>query len=139
MRSGVLLKSIFYSLVVIFILLMFYFIIPSPYPIRRRLFVVVMVLSGIFLILGILLIVIARKEKGTLKFFLTLTGIAASVPLIFTLLHNLFYALSITLGELKSLFEVLHVSSFIISIIVAPIMFIIGATGSIVLFNRMGN
>ena len=99
------------------------------------LFPLVAILGFIFLVLGFVLTFIARKEKGRLKLFLMLTGISAIVPFIFSMLHNLFYGLSITFENFKYLFEVLHIACFIVSIIIAPITFIIGIVGSMVLFK----
>ena len=135
MKNKSRLKKIFYSLITVFILLLVCFIIPFPSPIKRTFFPLIAILGLIFLILGIILTLIARKEKGKLKVFLMLTGISAIAPLICSILHNVFYALAIAFENLKFLFEILHVSSFIISIIIAPIIFIIGAIGSIILFN----
>ena len=64
------------------------------------------------------------------------TGISAVAPLVSTILHNLFYALSITFENFKYLFEALHATFFIIAIIIAPIIFIAGVIGSIIFFNK---
>jgi hypothetical protein len=93
-------------------------------------------LGLLFLILGIVLVVIARKEKGKLKIALIVTGISAVSPLVFTILHNLFYALGIYFEKLNILFEVLHGGSFIIALIVAPIAFLIGIIASFVLMKK---
>lgn len=135
MKNRKKLRIIFVSLIVIFILLVIYFLIP-PFADVRALFPLIAVLGLIFLILGIILIFLVRKEKGKLKFFLMLTGISATAPLVFTILHNLFYALTITFTSLEYLFEALHVASFIISLLIAPIAFIVGVIGSIICFKR---
>ena len=136
MKNKSCLKTIFYSLIAIFILLLSCFLIPFPSPIKRAFFPLIAILGFIFLILGIVLAVIARKEKKKLKLFLMLTGISAIAPFIFSILHNLFYALAIAFENLKYLFEALHVTCFIISIIIAPIAFIVGIVGSIILFKN---
>ena len=134
MKNKLRLKIILYSLIIIFILLLAYFLTPFPSSIERTFFLLAAILGFIFLILGIILTFIARKEKGRLKLFLMLTGISAIAPFIFSILHNLFYGLAIAFGNLKYLFEALHITSFIISIIIAPIMFIVGIVGSIIFF-----
>jgi len=136
MKNKLFLKRIFYSLISIFILLLICFLIPFPSAIQRAFFPLVAILGFIFLILGIILIFISRKEKGKLKLFLMSTGISAVAPLVFTILHNLFYALSITFENFKYLFEALHATFFIIAIIIAPIIFIAGIIGSIIFFNK---
>jgi len=136
-------KLVFWSLIVIFILLVSYFIISSELDTFRLIFPILAILGFIFLLLGITLIflTIKQKIKGKLKIFLILTGVSAISPFVFSILHNFFYALAI-IGEnitiIKSIMEFLHVSSFLISIIASPIGFIVGAIGVIVLFTRKG-
>jgi len=134
MKKKPFLKRIFYSLISVFILLLICFSISSA--IERAFFPLIAILGFIFLILGIILIFISRKEKGKLKLFLMSTGISAVAPLVSTILHNLFYALSITFENFKYLFEALHATFFIIAIIIAPIIFIAGVIGSIIFFNK---
>ncbi len=135
------LPTIFWLLVVIFIVIVSYFIIPSSESIKRALFPIIAILGFIFLLLGITLIflTIKRKIKGKLKIFLLLTGIAAICPLVFSILHNLFYALGI-IGKniiiIKYVMEFLHIASFIIALVVSPVGFLVGAIGSIVLFIK---
>ena len=126
------LKIILYALIIILFLLVAYFLTPIPAPIKRTLFPLVALLGFVFLMLGIILIFLARKEKGKLKLFLMLTGISAIVPFIFSILHNLFYGLAITFESFKLIFEILGAGFFIIAIIVAPIMFVVGIVGSFI-------
>jgi len=135
MKNKPALKKIFYSLIITFILLLACFLIPLPSPIKERLFPPMAILGLIFLILGIVLISLVRKEKGKLKLFLRLAGISAIAPLVSSVLHNLFYGLAIAFENLKFLFEALHVTFFVISIIIAPIMFMVGIVGSAILFK----
>jgi len=130
------LKTTFYSLIITFILIIIYFLIPFPSTIQRASFLLLAILGVIFLVLGVMLIFISRKEKGKLRLFLMSTGISAVAPLVSTILHNLFYALSITFENFKYLFEALHATFFIIAMIIAPIVFIAGIIGSIILFNK---
>jgi hypothetical protein len=136
MKNKSFLKKIFYSLIIIFVLLITYFLISFLLDLSRIFFLLLLILGLTFLILGIILIVLAKKEKRKLKLFLMLTGISAISPFVFSILHNLFYGLSIAFENFKYLFEALHVASFIISLIVAPLAFIIGVIGSIILFNK---
>jgi hypothetical protein len=132
MKKIVRLKTTLYSLIIILFLLLAYFLIPFPVPIKRTLFSVVVILGFIFFMLGIILTFMAKKEKGKLKLFLMLTGISAIAPFIFSILHNLFYGLAITFENFELIFEILSASFFIIAIIVAPIMFVVGIVGSLV-------
>jgi len=130
------LKTTFYSLTAIFVLLISFFVVPFPDNIRHMLFPVAGILGLGFLILGIILTCQARKEKGKLKIFLLLTGISALFPLVGTILHNLFYALGIAFEKFNFFFEILHASFFIIALLVAPIVFLVGIVGSIILFKH---
>ncbi len=97
-----------------------------------RIFFPFIVILGLFLfVLGIVLIFRATKEEGKLKTFLLITGISAVSPFIFTLLHNLFYGLAITFTDFGYIFILLHVISFIISLVLAPILFIIGGVSTL--------
>jgi len=130
--------TILHILIAIFILLLAFFIIPNP---KRTLFLFVAVLGLIFLILGITLIVLAVKSKleKKLKIFLILTGASAICPLVFSVLHNLFYALAViteNIQTLNYLLEFLHAAFFIIALLVSPIVFLIGTIGSIILIRK---
>lgn len=132
------LKAVLSALVVIFILLVSYFFVAQD---KQTLFPFVAVLGLIFLLLGIALIVLTIKQKikGKLKIFLMLTGISAICPFVFSILHNLFYALAVITSNiiwLKYLFEFLHAASFIIALLISPIVFLVGVIGSILLFIK---
>ncbi len=136
-------KFVFWLLIAIFILLVSYFAISSELDTFRFLFPILAILGFIFLLLGIILIflTIKQKIKGKLKIFLILTGISAISPFVFSILHNLFYALAIITENIviiRNIMEFLHVSSFLISLIISPIGFLVGAIGAIVLFTRKG-
>jgi hypothetical protein len=83
---------------------------------------------AVFLVLGLALVVLTIKQKvqGKLKIFLLLTGGSAAGFVVFSVLHNLLYAL---LG-----FE--EPVCFLIAVVVCPVTFIIGAVGSIVLMVK---
>ena len=132
-------KSILYSLIGIFILLIIYFAIPFEDLIKQNIFAILAILGLLFLILGIALIILSRKEKGKIKIFLMLTGISAISPVIFSVLHNLFYALAILCENIivvKYIMEVLDITSFLIAMVVSPIGFLIGVIGSIILLRK---
>lgn len=125
-------KAILYALMVILILIVIYFV----SPVSDKLFSLLAVLGLLFLILGAGLVIIGRKENGKLRLFLVMTGLSAVSPLIFSVLHNVFYALAIAFEKLAFIFEPLHAISFIISLIVAPIVFIVGFVGSLILLGK---
>jgi hypothetical protein len=129
-------KTILLSLGIVFVLLLAYFLTPFPMSVKQSVFPFVAVLGLIFLILGVVLAIAAKKEKGKKRTFLMLTGISAAAPFVFSVLHNLFYGLAEMFERLKCVFEPLHAASFIIALIIAPITFVIGVAGSIVLLKR---
>ena len=95
----------------------------------------------IFFLLGILLIYLTLKQKvgGVLKRFLILTGSSATGFFVFVFLHNFFYGLGIIVNQipvLSLMMEVLHAAFFIIAIFVCPLGFVIGITGTIVVFIK---
>lgn len=97
-------------------------------------------IAALFL-LGIALIFFTLKEKikGKLKLFFLLTGSSIVGFFVFVILHNLFYALGIITSHitvLKYLMEILHVTFFIIAVLICPIGFLVGAIGSIVLLIK---
>ena len=123
----------------IFIVLVSYFTtLPVISPVRRALFPFVVILGLIFLILGIALIYLTKKQKikGKQKIFLILTGVSALCPFIFSILHNFFYALAIITSHitlLNYLMEILHIASFFIALLISPIGFLVGVVGTITL------
>lgn len=135
------LKAIFYTLVGIFILIANFFLIPSSVALKRTLFPFVAVLAFIFFVLGAILIFLTLKLKikGKLKVFLILAGVAAVAILPSAILHNLVYALFVYLfgeGFWKGIGLAGEPFFFIIAIIVCPILFLVGAIGSVVLFIK---
>lgn len=128
-------KKNLWALIVIFIILISYFFLQIFWEISRVFFSVLAILSVLFLLLGILLIINAKKQTDKLKISLLLTGFSAMAPLVFSLLHNIFYALAITFENLKLFFEILQVSSFFISVIIAPLTFVAGAIISLILLK----
>ncbi len=142
-RNQKILKIVFSTLIAIFVLLLAYFLFPMSLIIKRLLFPFIVIFSIIFLVLGVVLVYLTLKLKikGVLKKFLILTGISAMSSFIFSLLHNLFYALEIigkNVAVLRYMMEVSHISSFIIALIISPIGFLIGSIGSIILFKKKG-
>ncbi|MBN2096581.1 hypothetical protein JW752_04280 [Candidatus Peregrinibacteria bacterium] len=126
-------------LIAVFLLLIGYFMIPMPPEIRRTLFFAAAVLGIAFFILGIVLIVftVRQKVKGGLKWFLVLTGASSAAVFPSVILHNLVYALFICLfgadfwgsGGDEAFF-------FILALMVCPLVFLVSATGSVILLRR---
>jgi len=133
--------TIVFTQLVIFIVLVSCFILMNIVDLGRDFFLFIAILGLIFLLLGITLIVLTLKQKikGKLKIFLILTGVSAICPLIFSILHNLFYALAVITSHitvLRYLMELLHVVSFFISLIIGPVGFLVGVIGSLVLLAK---
>ncbi len=128
-------KEIVFCLLIIFGIMISSFF--ASVAFESRIFFPIVAASSILLFaFGIILIRIAKQEKGKLKKALLLTSISAISPFVFTLFHNFFYGLNITFKNVSFLFEILGVVSFLIAIFVAPITFIIGAVCSIMHFRR---
>ena len=129
-------KRVLFSLTFILSLLMLYFLIPFPNLIKRFLFPGVTLLGLLFLIFGFWLMFLAGKRRGKIRIFLLITGISATLPLIGSILHNLFYALVVGVPQLKFFFGFLEAVWFLIALLIAPICFLICSAISIVLINH---
>ena len=133
------LKAIFWALVVVFIFILSYFVIPAFRT--REFFSYVSFFGIIFFLLGIALIFLTVREKikGALKKFLILTGASAAGSLVSVFLHNIIYGLFIVLfgadfWERTGLGD--EPFFFILVLIVCPIAFLVGVIASIVLFIK---
>jgi len=131
-------KTIFWLLVFLFIVIVSYFAIPFASGIKRALFIYIAILGSVFFLLGGLLFyyTIKLKIKGKLKLFLIFTGIAPMAVLISVLLHNLIYGLMIYVfgqdfwkGGDEAFF-------FTIALFVCPVVFLVGVIGSIIMFKK---
>jgi hypothetical protein len=136
------LHFVFWSLVIIFVIILSYFIGDFSESLKQTGFIILAILAGLFFILGIALVVLAirSKIKKKLKIFLSLTGLSASSFLVGVILHNFLYALATIVPEnlvlLKGLAEAIHVLFFLIAIIGCPIVFLIGMIGTIILLAK---
>lgn len=128
-------KKTLYSAIAIFVIVAAYFLTPMM-EIKRTLFPLIALLGLAFLILGAMITAIARKEKGKFKILLMVTGISAMLPALASILHNFFYALSIYFQNLKALLNILGTISFVIALMIAPLVFIGGAISTLVLLNK---
>ncbi len=82
-----------------------------------------------------LIIAVTRTWKRT-KLFLILLGASVGGFIVFVVMHNVFYGLTILtshISALSHLMEVFHVAFFIIAVFLCPAAFLMGAVGSIVL------
>jgi len=131
-------RTILLLLILVFLLIITYFIIIMP---RRKVFLFLIILEVLLSLLGITLIVKTIKQvtKKRLRIALLITGSSAISPLVFTILHNFFYALTILSSNiliLKFVFEFLHVTSFLIATIIAPTLFLVSVIISFVLLKK---
>jgi len=134
------LKVIFWALVVVFVLIVGYIMIPI---FSRYIGFYFIIVSGIiFFLLGIALIFLSIREKidRLLKKFLIITGASAIGIPIGVILHNLFYALFIKLFG-TNFWDRIGVGDepffFILSTIICPIAFLVGTIGSMMLYYKI--
>jgi hypothetical protein len=135
------LKQLYWSLIIIFLLIAAFFVIPWPDELRRSLFLVAAVLALIFLIIGAILLYLTIKSKlpKNHKVALILVASPAIAFLASVILHNFLYALAVISKDLPILphiFEFLHATFFLLGLLGAPIIFIIGAIWSGILFYK---
>lgn len=101
-----------------------------------------MIISGVILvILGSVLtgLTLVQKVEGKLKKFLILTGASAAGFFIFSILHNIFYGLEQITSHITVLsysMKAFEVIFFLIAIFACPTGFLIGAIGTIVMFDK---
>ena len=130
----------FWALIVSFLFILGQFFIPAVTELLRGpLFFLLPFV--IFSLLGGLLIFLTRKEKieGKLQKLLILTGASAAGFFILVVLHNFLYALNVITSDiiiLRHLTEILHVTFFLIAILVCPLGFLIGAIGIIIILVK---
>ena len=133
------LRATFYLLVAIFVLAVSIILIPAFRGIVSGAFMIISSATLVIFSSVLIGLTLVQKVEGKLKKFLMLTGASAAGFFIFALLHNIFYALGqitshITiLSYLMKAFEVIF---FLIAIFACPIGFLIGAIGTIVMFNK---
>lgn len=133
------LTTVFWALVGMFIVILCQFFIPAfTELLRGPVFLVPFIIFSLF---GGMLIFSTIKErvKGMLKKFLLLTGASAAGFFVGVFLHNAFYALAVItkhITVLKRLMEVLHIVFFFLAIPICPLGFLVGVTGSIILFIK---
>ncbi len=131
--------NILYALIASFILVLLTILAPSSFPeIEGRMFLVFLLgFGGAFMVLGFILAILARKwvKNKRLKTFLMLAGFSSGSFLILSVLHNVFYGVAEVFEDIviiRYIATVLEVVSFLASIIVVPITFLVGVVGSLV-------
>lgn len=132
-------KKIFWAIVIINLIVVSYIFLPRQFA--WIIFPIAAFLSFVSFGLGIGLIITTLKSgiKGKLKFFIILLGVSSAGFMGFSVLHNLFYALTILSGDffvLMHVMEALHVAFFTLAVIGSPIGFLAGAIGGIVCFRK---
>jgi hypothetical protein len=125
------LTTIFWALVGVFVVIVSDMMLVPLFPtaLWRVYMVPLMFISWVaFFLLGLALIILVVKKKveGLLKKFLLLTGASAVGFLPFVVLHN----------AVSGLFDIEEPFFFILAVIVCPLGFFVGTTGTIVLFLK---
>ncbi|MCD4756006.1 hypothetical protein K8R20_00060 [bacterium] len=134
MKNTIIIKKVLISLIIIFVfILAFFVLLEDP---NRNLFAIVAILGILFLALGVYLTILAKKESGKLRTYLLITAISSIAPFISVILHNFFYGLAIAFPNLSLFFEFLHASFFILALVIAPILFLVGIVGSMILIYK---
>ena len=87
----------------------------------------------------VLLLIREAKLKGKVKKFVQISAYGALGFIGLSILHNLFYAGAEVFQHItvvRWIFEILHITAFLVSLLVCPIAFLYGAIRSIILFTR---
>lgn len=141
MKKEKIVVTIFQILIIIFLAILSFFVISIFKEMEQILFFYMLILSGIFFLIGLLLLIltIKFKIKKPLRKFLLAIGISSTGFLIGVILHNFYYALHIATSQTPMLnysAEILHVAFFLFATIICPILFLIGAIGTIIILKR---
>ena len=132
-------KKVFWALVALFLIIVLYFVIPVAEMSKNMFFPYISAIVITFFLLGITLVILSWKLKGTLKKALILTGASASMFLIGVIAHNMFYALNIVSENIKVISyaaTALSVTFFLIAVIGCPLAFLTGMIASIILLRK---
>ena len=132
------LVSLFWVLVAAYGILLAAILLP---PVRTFLRPVFLPLMGLCALLGLALLILSiRARPLTLLLKHTLLCGASSTGLVlFSVLHNAFYALAELTADsplLSQSMDVLEVATFILGVLVCPVAFVVGAVGVVVLLIR---
>lgn len=122
---------LFWALVVVFAIIignMMFFPAFLPESLKTYMIYIIFTFWAVLFLLGLALIVSTVKQKmgGMLKNFLLLAGASAVGFPLFVVLHNL----------VSALLDVEEPFFFILAVIVCPLGFLVGATGTIVLLKK---
>lgn len=125
--------TIFWALVIVFAIMIgnMMFIQPLlPEFLKMYMTYIIFTSWAVSFVFGLALVVATLKQKveGALKKFLLLAGASAAGFPLFAVLHNF---VSVLFGIEEPFF-------FILAVIVCPLGFLVGATGTIVLFLKKG-
>jgi len=133
--------AIFLALLIVFVFVLMELFIPAV----RDLFkgsILFLVPFIVFSLLGIMLIFLTIKEKiqGRIRDSLFLAGISSAGFFISIFLHNIFYGLAVITEKvlvLSYLMKFFDISFFIIAIFACPLLFLISATTTLILFLKI--
>jgi len=138
--KGKLIRSIFWALVGVFVVVVCLFAIPAARGLLMGSLFLITAGAVLFVLGGVLIFLTVRQKVGGLsKKFLLLTGASAVGIPISVILHNAIYALFI-LWQGEGFWERIGLGDepffFIMAIFVCPIGFLVGVVGSIVLATK---
>ena len=115
-------KTLYFSLT-IYVLLILTFFVPTFFIDAGPYFPIVAILSLLFLLTGFYLFFLAHKSHKQYRKYLLITAFFSVAPLLFAVLHNLFYALGILIPYLSIIFEFVSGITLIISVLISPVAF----------------
>lgn len=129
-------KKIFWSLAVVFVALVSYFVVPAQPELKRMFFPMVGVLGGVFMGLGGWMVykTIKLKIKGEQRRWQLMMGGGAALFIPAVILHNLGSGLLTMALKREEVVE--EPVFFLIAIVGCPIVFLIGMVGGMSLMAR---
>ena len=132
-----LVRSIFWALIGIFVVVVCLFAIPAAGRLLTGLLFLITAGAVLFLLGGALIfLTVKQKVSGMLKKFLLLTGASAVGIPVFAVLHNVVYMLGMMWFGRSAWGNGDEPVFFIMALVVCPLGFLVGAVGSIVLATK---
>ena len=129
-------RKILYFSLAVYVLLIITFFVPTFFVEAGPYFPMVAILALLFLLSGFYMFYIAYKGQTQYRKYLLITAFFSVAPLLFAVLHNLFYALGILIPYLSIIFEFVSGITLIISVLISPVGFPIMAIITLKKINK---
>lgn len=122
MKKNITIQQHLYAVTILFAATLAVFIGTVFIDVSRELFFVVAFLAFLLVVYGIAIILRSRKEKQPLKRWMIILGFSAIMPLVGSVLHNVFYALARIFPFAEIVFNFFDGLFFLAALLASPII-----------------